>query len=439
MKRRDFIKSISAGTAGASLMGANVPFWDEAQASVSPSDQIRVGVIGVGSRGQWIMQRMLRVSGVRITALCDIYEPRFAEGRKIAGEDTPVYTDYRRLLDEEGAELDVILVASPLRFHAEHVIAALEAGCHVYGEKAMAFTVNGCDRVVKTVQRTGQHFQIGHQYRYVPWSQQAMQRIHDGEIGRITHVYAYWHRNNNWRRPVPDQAPPQLSEFDSLEELINWRMYLEYSRGLLAELGSHQIDLANWAFGAQPEAVTGSGGIVTYDDGRETYDNVQVIFDYPEGRRLTFSSLLNNHKTGYQVHIVGTGGTVVLTLQGATFYYEPDRPNSAVPEDRSAVPDSIVERGITSGATLATEGDMPYRGPGYAVKVGQEAEGGPDLHAVQSFFDALRNDERPFADERVGWGSAVPVAYGHRAIHEKQRIAFADKEVPGSANASESG
>lgn len=429
MERRDFIKSVSVGAAGVTLMGTKAPIVTENRRPVPPSDQIRVGVIGVGSRGQWIMQRMLRVSGVRVSALCDVYEERFAEAREITGEETAVYTDYRRLLDEKGSDLDVVLIGSPLRFHAAHVTAALEAGCHVYGEKAMAFTADGCDQIVETVERTGQRFQIGHQYRYAPWCQEAMRRIRDGEIGRVTHVFAYWHRNNNWRRPVPEEKPDSLSEFESLEELINWRMYLDYSRGLLAELGSHQIDLANWAFDAQPKAVTGSGGITTYDDGRETYDNVQVIFDYPGGRRLTFSSLLNNHKTGYQVHVVGTGGTAVLTLQDATLYYEPDRPNSAVPEDRSAVPDSIAERGVTTGATLATEGDMPYQGPGLPVEV-EDANGGSDLHAVKAFFDDLRSNKRPFADERVGWKSTVPVAYAHRAVHESERLTFADREIP---------
>lgn len=427
MERRKFIKSVSAGAAGITLMGSGAPLWDRPERRVPPSDQIRMGVIGVGSRGQWMMQRMLRAPGVEVTALCDVYEARFAEGRDIAGEDASVYRDYRTMLDEEASDLNAVLVASPLRFHADHVVAALEAGCHVYGEKAMAFTKEGCDRVAETVEQTGKIFQIGHQYRYAPWAREAMRRVRDGEIGRVTHVFAYWHRNNNWRRPVPEKAPDSLPEFASLEELINWRMYLDYSRGLLAELGSHQIDLANWAFDARPTEVSGSGGIVTYDDGRETYDNVQVVFDYPEGRRLTFSSMLNNHKIGYQVHVLGTGGTLELTLQDATLYYEPDRPNSAVPDDRTAVPDSLQEKGVATGATLATEGDMPYEGPGLPVETNQESNGGPDLHAAKSFIENIRSGDRPFGDEQVGWGSAVPVARAHRAVHEKTRVSIGDE------------
>ena len=177
-----------------------------------------------------------------INALCDVYEPRFEEARAITGEDTPAFTDYRAMLDA-ATDLDGVIIASPLSFHAEHILAALEAGLHVYGEKSMAFTVEECDAIVRAVRDAGVHYQIGLQYRYAAWYRQAIERIRAGEIGRVTHVYAYWHRNFNWRRTVPEP---------SLERLINWRMYREFSHGLLAELGAHHVDTANWVFGETP-------------------------------------------------------------------------------------------------------------------------------------------------------------------------------------------
>lgn len=426
MDRRTFVKSAAAGAAGVAFWGLGETVAANGGHVVPPSDQIRVGVIGVGSRGQWVMRRMLRVPGVHVAALCDVYEPRFAEGRDVTGEETPAYTDYRRML--EGEELDVVLVASPLRYHAEHVVAALESGCHVYGEKSMGYSLEDCNQIVDAVERTGRRFQVGHQFRYAPWCEEAVRRIEAGEIGEVTHIFAYWHRNNNWRRPLPDDPPAGWTEKE-LERLINWRMYLDYSRGLLAELGSHHIDIANWIFNAQPEAVVGSGGIVYYDDGRETYDNVQAVFDYPGGRRLTFSSMLNNGKLGYRIEVYGTGGTVHITLEDATFFYEPELSDSAVPEDRSAIPDSLIQQGFVTGPTLGTKGDMPYRGPGVPVRVPDNAES-PDHRAVTSFFDSLRNDERPFTDEHVGRNSAVPVVFAHRAIHERCRIAFGEHMTP---------
>jgi len=408
MKRREFVTA-SAAAAGTSLLGLDAMAETLMKNSVSPQDEINVGVIGPGSRGKYIMQLFLRVPGVRVTALCDVYEPRFAEGREITGEDTPAYSDYRRMLDD-ASDLDAVIVATPLSFHREHVVASLERGLHVYGEKAMGFTVDDCNAIAQATRDSGRQFQTGLQYRYAPWYREAIQRIRNGEIGRVTHVYGYWHRNYNWRRPVPDS---------SLERLINWRLYKEFSGGLLAELGSHQIDVANWIFDEVPTSVIGTGGITFYHDGRETFDNVQAVFSYPSGGTHVFSSIIGNHNVGYQLNIYGTGGSVKLTLEDGAFYYEPARANSAVPED-------LIERGVHTSATLSTSGDMPYRGPGLPIEIPQNEAGNPNYLAVASFIESLRTGTRPFADEQVGWNSAVAVALGNEAIRGKHYVEFAD-------------
>ncbi|NIM50750.1 MAG: hypothetical protein GTN78_10225, partial [Gemmatimonadales bacterium] len=98
MKRREFVTA-SAAAAGTSLLGLGAMAEALAERRFSPSDALNVGVIGVGSRGQYLMRLFLRIPNVRVTALCDVYEPRFAEGREITGEETRVYRDYRRMLD----------------------------------------------------------------------------------------------------------------------------------------------------------------------------------------------------------------------------------------------------------------------------------------------------------------------------------------------------
>jgi len=407
MKRREFVAASAA--AGTSLLGRNVFGEATAHRRFSPLDEINVGIIGAGSRGKYLLQLFLRIPDVRVTALCDVYEPRFAEGREITGEDTPTYRDYRRMLDD-ARDLDAVIVATPLNFHREHVVACLERGLHVYGEKAMGFTVEDCDAIVRATRDSGRRFQTGLQYRYAPWYRESIERIRAGEIGRVTHVYGYWHRNYNWRRPVPDP---------SLERLINWRLYREYSAGLLAELGSHQIDVANWIFGEIPESVIGTGGITFYNDGRETFDNVQAVFKYPGGGTHVFSSIIGNHNVGYQLNIYGTGGSVKLTLEDGAFFYEPARANSAVPQE-------LIERGVHTSATLSTSGDMPYRGPGLPIDVPQNEAGNPNFLAVESFVESLRSDKRPFADEQVGRDSAVAVALGNLAIRGEHYIEFAD-------------
>ena len=414
MNRRKFVSVVSAGvaSAGTTLLGegARAGQAKSATRAVAPSDEIGVGVIGPGSRGREIMRHFMRVPGVKIRAVADVYEPRFAEARRLTKEETPAYTDYRKLLERK--DLDAVIVATPLHLHAEHVVASVESGRHVYGEKSLGYSVEHCNRIVAAVRRAGKHFQVGHQYRYAPWFHEAVRRINEGEIGEVKHIFGYWHRNNDWRRPVPDPK---------FERLINWRMYKEYSNGLMAELGSHMIDVANWVFGSVPESVVGSGGVDFWKDGREVNDNVQAIFRYPGGRTFVFSSLLENHKVGNQQWVYGSEGSVELTMEDGNFFYEKDRRRTQTPASAE-----IVERGVTTGATYSPRGDMPYRGPGAPIKVPEGQAGNPTYLCCKSFVDSLRDNKRPFADEQVGYNSAVAVVLANKAIEDERRIKFAD-------------
>jgi predicted dehydrogenase len=127
-------------------------------------------------------------------------------------------------------------------------------------------------------------------------------------------VRANWHRNSNWRRPVPDPK---------FERLINWRMYKEYSGGLFAELGSHQMDVANWVLGSEPVSVMATGGIDYWKDGREVADNVQAVYEYPEGKKFMWSGVLFNEHFQVQEEIMGDQGTLVTTIGKGLYYREP--------------------------------------------------------------------------------------------------------------------
>ena len=155
---------------------------------------------------------------------------------------------------------------------------------------------------------------MGLQRRSSVLYQVAMEMVRKGALGKVMFVRANWHRNSNWRRPVPDPK---------FERLINWRMYKEYSGGLLAELCSHQLDVANWAFGAAPVSVIATGGIDYWKDGREVCDNVQAIYEYPEGRKFLWSGVLYNEHFQFEEEIMGDLGTLVITLGKGMFYREP--------------------------------------------------------------------------------------------------------------------
>jgi predicted dehydrogenase len=398
MNRRLFVQG---GSAAAIAARAGVGIAEPEKNAVP----VRVGVIGPASRGKELVRFLLRVPGVKIVAAADVYEPRFAELNRVCGHNVEAHKDYRALVDRK--DVDAVVVATPLNFHADHVLAALGAGKHVYGEKTMAFTLDECRKIVRVVEGGKPIFQVGHQYRYAPWIQAGVQKIRQGEIGDVTHVFGYWHRNSDWRRPVPDPK---------LERLINWRLYNQYSLGLLAELGSHHIDVTNWIFGEMPKAAIATGGVAEYHDGRENDDNVQAVLMYSKGRRFVFSSMTSNAMMGDQLWVYGTKGSVNLTLQDAMFYYEPKH---AAPVESNA---TVMEKGITTGASYRAGGEMPYRGPGKKLDVPVKEDA--TLTACRSFIECIRTGKKPAADVHVGLGSALGVIVGNQSLAERRELAI---------------
>jgi predicted dehydrogenase len=409
INRRQFVQSVSsAALSGAVFSGRSI--LAEPAPAHAANDRVQIGIIGPGSRGQELIRQLLHVPGVEIAAVCDIYDPRFQQVDRLVGKTVPYTKDYEELLARRG--LDAIVIASPLPRHAEHVIAATRTGLPIYGEKSMGFTVADTQDILKAVVESKVIYQVGHQYRYAPWIIESVARIKRGEIGDVTHVYAYWHRNNDWRRPVPVPDPG-----GKLEHLINWRLYRESSGGLVTELGSHHIEIANWIFEEQPAAVLGTSSICRYHDGRTVGDNVQAIFTYSAGRRLVFSSITDNAKNANEVWVYGTKGSVQMTIEDATFFFEPTASKPIQAADYTA------KKGITTGASYSPQGEMPYRGNGELVKT-EGAYEDPTLTALRSFVDSVRHKTQPIADARVGFGSAIACSVAHDAVFEETRTAI---------------
>ena len=417
ISRRHFNQGISALALATSTSGLAMEASAEGQRSqraeaevakqIAPAKDktpFRLGIIGAGSRGQELVRSFLRVPGVAVVAAADVYEPRFAQLNRICAKETAEHKDYRELLDRK--DLEAVIVATPLGLHGEHVTAALQSGHHVYGEKVMAYTVEQANAIVAASEHK-QIYQVGHQYRYSPWIRAAVLRVQQGEIGDVTHIMGYWNRNNDWRRPVPDA---------SLEHLINWRLYNNWSLGLIAELGSHHMDIANWVFGSYPEAALGSGSICRYHDGRETDDNVQVVLSYSGGRRFIFTSITDNAKMGDQLWLYGTKGSLNLTLEDATFFYEPKKIVKAV------VAPSGKDEGVVTTASYNPANEMPYRGPGKPVDVSTAED--PTTAATRAFVYCVRTGTTPIANAHVGLGSALAVIHANESRRLRKEVAI---------------
>ncbi|MFQ6038826.1 MAG: Gfo/Idh/MocA family oxidoreductase, partial [Candidatus Aminicenantales bacterium] len=285
VSRREFLKSSASAGLGMALAGpaTGLSLSGRARAK-APLEPLRVAVIGAGVQGRVLIESCLRIPGVRIVAVCDIWEysQRYAsQYLKKYGHDVRVYEDYRDLLGKE-KDLDAVIVATPDWVHAEHTNAALESGLHVYCEKEMSNSLAQARSMVLTARRTGKLLQIGHQRRSNPRYIHAIDRlIHEKNLlGHLTALYAQWNRARSdmlgWPRTytIP-QAKLQKYGYRSMTEFRNWRWFKKYGGGPLVDLGSHQIDLFSWVVKRPPTSVVASGGRDYYRD-REWYDNVMA-------------------------------------------------------------------------------------------------------------------------------------------------------------------
>jgi predicted dehydrogenase len=249
----------------------------------------------------YLLTHLKEVPGVDITCYCDDYEPHFERAGQFLGNGARGYRDYRQMLEKE--DLDCVVIATPLFEHKRMTVDALDAGLHVFCEKAMAQTYEDCNEMVKAQQRNNKILYVGHQRIFSARILQAVKEIEEGAIGNVTQIRAYWHRNNDWRRSVPTP---------SLERKINWRLYHEYSCGLMTELASHHLQVANWVLNDKPDYVMGSGSINHWKDGREVFDNVNLVYHYPAGTHVIYDSMTSNKKYGMEIQAMGPKGTIEM-------------------------------------------------------------------------------------------------------------------------------
>jgi len=301
----------------------------------------------------------------------------------------------------------------------------MEAGKHVLCEKMMAWDVASCERMTACAHKTGKVLEIGYQRFYNPVYQAAYEGIvKAGQLGEMYHARLVWHRNGNWRRkgepPSPDYDPSRWG-YPDFEHLLNWRLYWKYSQGLMAELASHQVNIANWFFGAAPEAVQGSGGIYRFKDGREVQDHVYAIFDYPGGRTATFSSIESNAFENYYEMYMGTKGTLILRAETEAFFY---------PEGDAAHATAVeVAAKTAGGAALDASESKPATqsstavGPTPGAGGGESAERGiASRNEISRWAAAIRTGAPLLCGPERAIHSAKACIVANEALKTNQRL-----------------
>ncbi len=380
--RRNFLKGTLAGGVG---LGAAYFGYQKLK-----GDRVKVAFIGTGDEGSVLLNEH-PVDYMEIVAVADMRDSNRKRAKEGDGKTSPrrglnvilgketaskikEFATHKELLAARAdgvVDFDAVVIAVPLSRHAPVAMDCMEAGVHVLTEKLMARTITQCKEMIAKAKEKKLLLAVGHQRHYNVLYDNANDLVQQGMLGTIKYIRAQWHRNNarylkdSWQKQTGKTKPayeadmaaldPNLIKemgFSDFEHLANWRLYKDTGGGLMAELGSHQLDAASIFLGkVHPISVTGYGGKNFYGvnwedskgkltglgpkdkwlDQREIDDHVYVIFEFPGPHYdknpedivvVTYSSISTNSFEPYGEMVYGTDATLIMKQELETMLFK---------------------------------------------------------------------------------------------------------------------
>ena len=362
MNRRGFLY---AGAATAAAMSAR------SYARVAGANQrVSLGVIGLGRRGTIVSSAFLEDKRVDIVAVCDIYDAQTKAFVSKLPREPHATVAYQELLARP--DVDAVLITTPDHLHVEIGCAALAAGKHVYLEKPTLHRWEDRGTLTAAVEKhTQQVFQCGTQQRSSAHYIKAKQEIFaEKKLGHVLFARAVWHNFPWQQRFVPDEPKPANLDWDRFlgpakrvpyetVRYSSWRYFPDYGAGLLADIMTHWVDVAQWMLDdAQPQNATALGGIYKLHDQRQNPDTVSAIVQYKDWNFNFESSVCSIRNDHPSVFFEGTEGTLDLSRDGYTF-----TPNKGTPVE-VPVKESLElghTRNFVDAITLGTPVNAPLK------------------------------------------------------------------------------
>jgi predicted dehydrogenase len=366
--RRRFLGTVAATAASyGRILGAN--------------DRIRVGGIGVGGRGEYLMANVAKVEDAQIVAVCDVYELHRARVRARLAPNASEHIDYREVLEKR--DIDAVVIATPDHWHVPITIDAVRAGKDVYCEKPVTHTIAEGEPLIAAVKASQRVVQTGTQQRSWPHFRRAKELIDGGMLGQVALIRTYWYQNHiagqdvanvdvnklDWKRFL-GSAPER--PFDA-DQFAHWRWYWDFGSGAMTDLFVHWVDVAQWYLNDdQPRRATATGVKVLLQQ-RQTPDTMSAALSYSRAV-VEFDCALLGYIEGGGLMIRGSKGAMRLHRSGFEVYNE------------------------TPNYTEA------FTTPPVALKENSRGDGGLD-HMV-NFFECVRSRATPTAPADVGVAAA---------------------------------
>lgn len=294
-----------------------------AGAATWPSDEIRVGGIGVGGRFRHLARSFAKISGLRLVACCDVRQDNLAAAAKFAEPKAQSTVEFREILDRK--DIDAVVIAAPDHWHVPMTIAALDAGKHVYVEKPLTHNAAEGQTVIDAETRAKKAVQVGMQQRSMPHIQKGFELVRAGRIGKVHKVRITWNRNAprgtskrvaidaktvDWQRFL-GSAPPQ--PYDAFK-MVEWRWHWDFGGGIFTDLMVHFLDVVNWYLDLELPGSAHSIGDNFQTAGLwETPDTVQTLLRYPQQQlQIHFEGTFVNARDAAMAEFMGRDGTLYI-------------------------------------------------------------------------------------------------------------------------------
>lgn len=393
--------------------------------AVGANQRVRLGFIGLGNRGDQVLDAFLKQPDAEIIALCDLHHPYVEFAAHKVGRPVAKHRDWRRLLEQQ--DLDAVVICTPDHWHAPQMIAACEAGLDVYVEKPLSLRVAEGRRMVEAARRHRRVVQVGTHRRSSAMCRQAAELVRQGALGKVT-VARCFHIQNEGTVGIgnpPDQPPPSTEfwrdwqgpaperPYNPNRTFYRFRWFRDYSGGQLTNFGTHYLDFIHWALGEdRPLAVTAMGGKFAVQDNREIPDTLEVLWQYPGGTLVIFSQFNANGAPAApnesHIELRGTHGTLYL------FYNRFE-----------IVPESAPTRPFPARTPLDRAQDRVWRQSFRTLMEPLVVRGNQATEPhVRNFLDCVKSRQPCHADIETGHRSTTATLIGNIAWERRAWLAW---------------
>ncbi len=448
--RRKFLERIGATT----LAAAATPLTSFAareraeerimhyERKISANDKIRLGVIGYGVQGHFDSATALKVPGVELAGICDLYTGRLENAKEKFGNELYVTRNYKDLLNRK--DIDAVIIAATDCWHARITLDALASGKHVYCEKPMVYKIGEGYEVMKASKKSGKVLQVGSQRVSSIGYAKAKELLAAGEIGNLNMVNAVYDRQSSigaWEYTIPKDANPMTIDWDKFIEVTEkmafdakkffwWRAFKEVGTGVAGDLFIHLLSGSHFITGSKgPETIFSTGQFSYWKDGRNMPDVMAGVMQYPDSKEHPAYQLT------LQVNFIsGTGGQEVIRLIGSEGIIEINGNNLTV--KHSLLPEAPGFGGydslFTFSKSMQEEMKKDYEAKWTADQRKRKtkediifkAPPGYDDHLdhFSNFFESIRTGKLVVEDAEFGFRAAAPALSCNESFFTKKII-----------------